>query len=53
MTAKEIAVTTTERKIGNVTYIIESSASPAAKDTITQKIHKNIKRDVEKDEKFD
>lgn len=50
MTAKKSAVTTTKKTIGKVTYIIESSASPTAKDTITQKIQKNIKRDVEKHE---
>ena len=51
MTVKQSTVTTTERKIGKVTYIIEASASPAARDTITQKIQKSIKRDVENDEK--
>ena len=50
MTVNRSTVTTTERKIGKVTYIIEASASPAARDTITQKIQKNIKRDVESDE---
>ncbi len=48
MTVKQSTVTTTERKIGKVTFIIEASASPAAKDTIEQKIKKNIKRDMEK-----
>ena len=43
-------VTAPERKIGKVTYIIQFSASPEAKDTIAQKIKKSIKRDVEKDE---
>lgn len=51
MTVNRSTVTTTERKIGKVTYIIEASASPTARDTITQKIQKNIKRDVENDEK--
>ena len=48
MTKENPTVTTTEKKIGKVTYIIESSASPKAKDSISQKIKKNIKRDVEK-----
>jgi len=51
LTVNRSTVTTTERKIGKVTYIIEASASPTARDTITQKIQKNIKRDVENDEK--
>ena len=51
MTVNRSTVTTTERKIGKVTYIIEASASPTARDTITQKIQKSIKRDVENDEK--
>ena len=50
MTVQRSTVTTTERKIGKVTYIIEASASPAARDAITQKIQKNIKRDVESNE---
>ena len=50
LTVKQSTVTTTERKIGKVTYIIEASASPTARDTITQKIQKSIKRDVEKGE---
>ena len=49
---KEIsAVTTTERKITKVTYIILSSVSPEARDTLAQKIKKNIKRDVERVER--
>ena len=50
MTKKLSAVTTTE-KIGKVTYTVQSSASPEAKDTIAQKIKKGIKRDMEKAEK--
>ena len=50
MTVQQSTVTTTEKKIGKVTYIIEASASPTARDTITQKIQKSIKRDVEKGE---
>ena len=48
MTNEIPAVTATERKIGKVTYIIQFSASPEAKDTIAQKIKNTIKRDVEK-----
>ena len=51
MTKEQSSVTTTKRKIGKVTYLIESSASPKAKDSMTQKIKRSIKRDVEKDEK--
>ena len=47
MTVNRSTVTTTERKIGKVTYIIEASASPTARDTITRKIQKSIKRDIE------
>ena len=50
MTREMPAVTATERKIGQVTYIIQFSASPEAKDTIAQKIKINIKRDMEQDE---
>ena len=49
LTNEMSAVTTTE-KIGKVTYIVQLSASPEAKDTIAQKIKKGIKRDMEKDE---
>ena len=49
MTREMPAVTTTE-KIGKMTYIVQLSASPEAKDTIAQKIKKGIKRDMEKDE---
>ena len=47
---KEMSTVTTTEKIGKVTYIVQLSASPEAKDTIAQKIKKSIKRDVEKDE---
>ena len=50
MTKEMSAVTTTEM-IGKVTYIVQLSASPEAKDTIAQKIKKGIKRDMEKAEK--
>ena len=39
---------TTTKKMGKVTYVIVSATSPEAKDTMTQKIQKNIKRDMEK-----
>ena len=45
---KEMPGVTTEEKLGKVTYIIQFSASPEAKDTIAKKIKKSIKRDVEK-----
>lgn len=48
MTKEKNTVTTTKQKIGKVTFIVESSASPTAKDSITQKIQKSIRRDVEK-----
>ena len=48
MTKENPSVTTTKQKIGKVTFIVESSASPTAKDSIAQKIQKNIKRDLEK-----
>ena len=41
------ASVTTKRKIGKVTYVVVSASSPQAKDTIAQKIQKNIKRDME------
>lgn len=48
MTKGKNSVTTTKQKIGKVTFIVEASTSPTAKDSIAQKIQKNIKRDVEK-----
>ena len=50
MTKEQSSVTTTNRKIGKVTYIIQSSASEGKKETEIQKINKCIKRDVENDE---
>ena len=41
---------TVTTKIGKVTYAVVSAASPLAKDTMIQKIKKNIKRDLEKNE---
>lgn len=38
----------TERKIGNVTYFVYSSASENAKDTLDKKIEKLIKKDISK-----
>ena len=46
---KEMPIVTTTEMIGKVTYIVQSSAGPEAKDTIAQKIKKGIKRDMEKD----
>ena len=48
MTAKEPTVTQTERKIGKVTYIVCSSSSKEATETIENKIKKMIKRDLDK-----
>ena len=47
---KEMPTATTTEMIGKVTYIVQMSASPEAKDTIAQKIKKGIKRDMEKAE---
>ena len=47
---KEMSTVTTTEKIGKVTYIVQLSASPEAKDTIAQKIKKGIKKDMEKAE---
>ena len=48
MTKEQPSITTTKKKIGKVTYIIESSASPTAKESIIQRIQKNIRRDIER-----
>lgn len=40
--------TTTERKIGGVTYFVCSSSSENAKDTLDSKIKKLIKKDIGK-----
>lgn len=36
----------TERRIGNVTYIIKSASSEKATDTLDKKIEKLIKKDI-------
>ncbi len=41
-------VVTTERKIGKVTYVICSSSSDTASETLEKKIKDFIKRDVQK-----
>ena len=43
---KENTVTTTKHKIGKVTYIVRSSASPKAIETLEKKIEKMIKKDA-------
>ena len=48
LTKERSSVTTQERKIGKVTYIIQSSTNESKKDSLTQKINKCVKRDVEK-----
>ena len=48
MTDKDYGMTRTEHKIGKITYIIEASSSGEARDSLVQKIKKNVKRDVEK-----
>ena len=45
---KKGPVVTTERKIGKVTYIICSSSSDTASETLEKKIRDFIKRDVQK-----
>ncbi|MGO5113468.1 hypothetical protein ACTQ33_00305 [Candidatus Avoscillospira sp. LCP25S3_F1] len=42
-----IPVTTTEHKIGKVTYLVCSSASERATDTLDKKIKKLIRKDME------
>ena len=46
MQIKENTVTTTKHKIGKVTYIVHSSASPKATETLEKKIEKMIKKDA-------
>ena len=47
MTQNQTPVTTTEHKIGKVTYIVCSSASERATDTLDKKIKKLIRKDME------
>ena len=42
----ENSVTTTKHKIDKVTYIIRSSSSPKAIDTLDKKIEKMIKKEA-------
>ena len=46
MTTNENCITTTEHKIDKVTYIIRSSASSKAVDTLDKKIEKMIKKEA-------
>ena len=46
MTQNQTPVTTTEHKIGKVTYLVCSSASERA-DTLDKKIKKLIRKDME------
>ena len=47
MPQKTILVTKTEHKIGKTTYIVCSSASENATDTLDRKIKKLIRKDME------
>lgn len=47
MTQNQTPVTTTEHKIGKVTYLVCSSASERATDTLDKKIKKLIRKDME------
>lgn len=47
MKKEKAPVTQTEHKIGNVTYVVCSSASERATDTLDKKIKKLIRKDVE------
>lgn len=46
MQEKKSCITTTERKIGKVTYIIRSSTSDKATETLERKLEKIIKKDA-------
>lgn len=47
MSQLQVPVTRTERRIGKTTYIVCSSASENATDTLEQKIKKLIRKDME------
>ena len=47
MTQNQTPVTTPEHKIGKVTYLVCSSASEHATDTLDKKIKKLIRKDME------
>ena len=48
MTQNQTPVTTTEHKIGKVTYLVCSSASERATDTLDKKIKKLIRKEPRK-----
>ena len=47
MSQNQVPVTKTEHKIGKVTYLVCSSASERATDTLVKKIKKLIRKDIE------
>ena len=47
MSQNQVPVTKTEHKIGKVTYLVCSSASERATDTLDKKIKKRIRKDIE------
>ena len=47
MSQNQVPVTKTEHKIGKVTYLVCSSASERATDTLDEKIKKLIRKDIE------
>lgn len=47
MSQNQVPVTKTEHKIGKVTYLVCSSASERATDTLDKKIKKLIRKDIE------
>ena len=47
MSQKQSTVTKTEHKIGKVTYLVCSSQSERATDTLDKKIKKLIRKDME------
>ena len=46
MSQNQVPVTKTEHKIGKVTYLVCSSASERATDTLDKKIKKLIRKDI-------
>lgn len=47
MKQNQAAIVTTQHKIGKVTYIVSSSHSEDATDTLERKIKKLLRRDME------
>lgn len=47
MSQNQVPVTKTEHKIGKVTYLVCSSASERATDTLDKKIKELIRKDIE------